>query len=125
MSTNVLVIDDKPESQNVVKNYMNEIACHFYTTGDVVKGLKLFNENNINLIIFNLLAPIGNGIEFLQQIKRKRPDASIIAITEDGKTKQISLEKTSLVDRFLCKSFSRSELIETFNSIGYFIKTEL
>ncbi|MBI9098198.1 MAG: response regulator [Spirochaetaceae bacterium] len=125
MSKNVLVIDDKPESQNVVKNYMNEIACHFYTTGDLVTGLKLFNENNINLIIFNLLAPIGNGIEFLQQIKRKRPDASIIAITEDGKTKQISLKKASLVDRFLCKSFSRSDLIETFNSIGYFIKTEL
>lgn len=121
MKANVLVIDEKRESQKEIKNYLDDNICNVYSVGDTINGLKLFKEKNINIIICDIQTPSTDGIEFIQQIKQRRPEASIVAISEGAKADYFSLSQDSVADRFLHKPFSKSELVDTCNSIGYFI----
>lgn len=124
MSANVLIIGNKPESQKMIENYFKEISCNVYSAADKGGGMKLFGEKYFNLVLCNLSASVLDGIEVIRQIKKKRPEASIVAYTDKEKAVELSFAKEFGADRVLSRPFSKEKLLDTLNSIGYFISTD-
>ncbi len=88
---NVLIIDD----DTIIRNELEkELKRNFYNTflsSEGKAGLKIFESENIEIVILDVKLPDINGIDVLQIIKSKKPDCEVIIMTGYG-TQEIAIQ---------------------------------
>lgn len=87
MEKTILVIDDEPSICIVLKKMFEKAGYRVLTAENGIKGLKLFRENEVDLVVVDLIMPEKDGIETIQDIKAVAPDIHIIAISGGGMIK--------------------------------------
>jgi CheY-like chemotaxis protein len=82
----ILLIDDNLEILQMFQR-MLEQAGHQVSAGcDGVEGLDLFKKERADLVITDLLMPVKDGLETIQDIRKISTDVPIIAISGNGMT---------------------------------------
>lgn len=106
----ILVIDDEKNIVDVVKAYLEKEGFKVATAYDGEEALKIFNEEDIHLIVLDLMLPKLTGEEVCSKI-RAASSVPIIMLTakaeEDEKIEGISIG----ADDYLTKPFSVRELV--------------
>lgn len=106
----ILVVDDEQNILDVVKAYLEKEDFEVITAMDGEMALNIFNEQNINLIVLDLMLPKITGEEVCKRI-RVSSSVPIIMLTakaeEDEKIDGISIG----ADDYLTKPFSVRELV--------------
>ncbi|MBA2906316.1 response regulator transcription factor [Clostridium saccharobutylicum] len=106
----ILVVDDEQNILDVVKAYLEKEDFEVITAMDGEMALNIFNEQNINLIVLDLMLPKITGEEVCKRI-RMSSSMPIIMLTakaeEDEKIEGISIG----ADDYLTKPFSVRELV--------------
>ncbi|OOM10562.1 sensory transduction protein regX3 [Clostridium saccharobutylicum] len=106
----ILVVDDEQNILDVVKAYLEKEDFEVITAMDGEMALNIFNEENINLIILDLMLPKITGEEVCKRI-RVSSSVPIIMLTakadEDERIEGISIG----ADDYLTKPFSVRELV--------------
>lgn len=106
----ILVVDDEQNILDVVKAYLEKEDFEVITAMDGEMALNIFNEQNINLIVLDLMLPKITGEEVCKRI-RVSSSVPIIMLTakaeEDEKIEGISIG----ADDYLTKPFSVRELV--------------
>ena len=84
MST-ILIMDDEEAILGFLKERLMYEGFNVLTAIDGIEGLKLFNENQIDLVITDIIMPRKEGIEAIFEMKKICPDIKIIAMSGGGR----------------------------------------
>ncbi|NBI30116.1 response regulator transcription factor [Chengkuizengella marina] len=106
----ILVVDDDQEIVQLVTIYLQNEGFEVYKAKNGVEALEIFNNEEIDLLILDIMMPEMNGIELTQSLREKHvvPILMLSAKSED-------MDKiTGLMvgaDDYLTKPFNPLELV--------------
>jgi CheY-like chemotaxis protein len=110
----ILVIDDIAQMRALVRRMLERAKHTVIEAEDGERGLTVFAEQDPAIVITDLLMPKKEGIETIQEIRRLRPDAKIIAMSgsEDvrGNSQYLDAAKRLGADAVLAKPFQSAAL---------------
>lgn len=116
MEYNILVVEDEKNILNVIKAYLEKEEYNVFEAMDGEQALKVFNENEIHLIVLDLMLPKITGVEVCSRI-RKDSDVPIIMLTaksdEDSRIDGLSIG----ADDYVVKPFSPRELVSRVKAL--------
>lgn len=108
--TTILVIDDEPSILNLVSSYLKKEGFRVLTARDGNQGLKLAREHNPELIILDIMLPGLDGIQVLQELRRKS-NVYIIMLTAKTEETDRVIGLSVGADDYVSKPFSPRELV--------------
>jgi len=112
----VVLIDDEPSVQEVVRGYLERDGYLVYVAGNGADGLALAERTKPGLIVLDLMLPDVDGEEICREI-RSRSDVPILMLTakaaEDERVAGLALG----ADDYLTKPFSPRELVARVRAI--------
>jgi CheY-like chemotaxis protein len=107
----VLTIDDDTALHLAIGKALKQVDCDLLFAENGQKGLELMTEVKPTLIFLDLLMPVMDGFEFLQQIQPSPGDPySVVVITGHGVDAEIKRCYQLGVDFFLKKPLSMVEV---------------
>jgi len=116
MNKRVVVIDDEPSVQEVVRGYLEKDGYLVYVAGNGRDGLALAERAKPGLIVLDLMLPDVSGEEICREI-RSRSDVPILMLTakasEDERVGGLALG----ADDYLTKPFSPRELVARVRAV--------
>ena len=77
----VLVIDDEPVLQDVLKALLEGNGFDYYPATTAADGMRVLREEEVDVVLLDLMLPDGNGLEMLPDIKAHDPHLPVIMIT--------------------------------------------
>ena len=108
----ILVVDDYLPTRHLIIDALSQ--SHLYQVSEAENGqeaLHLFDENNYDLVISDIMMPGMSGIELLNMIRERNPASAVIMITGNPTTDlTVNAIKKGAVD-FLTKPFDIDELL--------------
>ena len=112
----ILVVDDDEGIRTLVKKYLNENKYIVNTAESAEDASKKIKIIKFDLIILDIMTPGKNGLEFIQENKKKL-DTPIILLTAKGQANE-RVEGLELgADDYLAKPFEPKELILRIKNI--------
>ena len=112
----IVVIDDEPSVQEVVRGYLEKDGYLVYVAGNGRDGLALAESKKPGLIVLDLMLPDVSGEEICREI-RSRSDVPILMLTakasEDERVGGLALG----ADDYLTKPFSPRELVARVRAV--------
>ena len=80
----ILLIDDEPDIREVIGIVLADAGYQVETASDGATGLSLCEKISPHIVITDIRMPGMDGLEVLENIKRKFPDIEVIVITAFG-----------------------------------------
>jgi CheY-like chemotaxis protein len=77
----VLVIDDDALVRDTIVRILERKGHTVLVAADGVRGLRMFDREQPDLVITDIIMPEKEGLETIREIRGKRPDVKIIAIS--------------------------------------------
>lgn len=107
----ILIVDDEESILSSLKRLLRKEEYQILTAKSGEEGLKILEEQEVDLIISDLKMPFMNGVDFFAQAKEKNPDALRIMLTGHATLKSVlDAIDQGKVYRFLLKPWSDDEL---------------
>jgi len=82
--TNVLIVDDEKDFVEMFGLRLEEGGERVYRAYSGKEGLDLLEKENIDVVVLDIKMPGMDGIETLQEIKKRRPIVEVIMLTGHG-----------------------------------------
>ncbi|MBP3784014.1 MAG: response regulator [Butyrivibrio sp.] len=80
----ILVVDDNPMNLAVIKGLLKPTKMFITTAGSGEECLEKLKSTTFNVVLLDHMMPGMDGIETLQQIRKKYPDLPVYALTANG-----------------------------------------
>jgi DNA-binding response OmpR family regulator len=112
----VLVIEDDPNTANLVELYLKNEGFAALKANDGETGLALARRHRPDLVVLDLMLPRMDGWEVCRQL-RKRSDLPVIMLTARGEEIDRVSGLTLGADDYVVKPFSPRELIARIKAI--------
>jgi len=77
----LLCIDDEPNILNALKRLLRKEDFRLLTTGSGREGLKILDEEEVQVVVSDQRMPEMSGTEFLKEVKARHPDIIRIILT--------------------------------------------
>lgn len=115
----ILLIEDEFNVRNYIKTVLQEFNYSVIEAANGQEGIEKYLENKdkIKLIILDVIMPVKNGKETIEEIKRINPDIRYVFIS--GYTSDI-LSERGLIDEkieYLTKPISPTNLLQKISSL--------
>lgn len=82
MAKNILIVDDQPELNQILRDYFRARAGYeVFTAADGSVALDLIKTQNPNLVLLDMKLPSVNGLEVLKVLRQDYPDSRVIVMT--------------------------------------------
>jgi len=93
----VLLVEDDPDMQNVISEYLSDLELELRTAGNGQEALDMLETYIPNLILLDLKMPGMNGIQFLEVLENKTSHTMprVMVITGKPMTPQEELQITN------------------------------
>ena len=106
----VLVVDDSPETVELVRRNLESIGHQVSTASSVQTALAVLESAQVDLVITDLKMPEGNGFELVRHVSENYKGVGILVITGfpsiEGAIESIRIG----AEEYLVKSFTDKEL---------------
>ena len=112
----ILVVDDDEGIRSLVKKYLSENKYIVNTAESAEDASKKIKIIKFDLIILDIMMPGKNGLEFIQENKKKL-DTPIILLTAKGQANERVEGLEIGADDYLAKPFEPKELILRIKNI--------
>ena len=112
----ILVVDDDDGIRSLVKKYLNENNYLVTTANSAEDAVEKTNIIEFDLIILDIMMPGKNGLEFIQENKKKL-DTPIILLTAKGESNERIEGLEVGADDYLPKPFEPKELVLRIQNI--------
>ena len=115
---NILVIDDEEVICNACHLILSERGHTVERKMDGASGLKALQSNSYDIILLDMMLPDIEGMEILETIKQKTPQAGVIIITGYSTVANaLKSMKLGAAD-YLPKPFSEDELLASIEKVS-------
>ena len=115
-NTKIVVIDDEPSVQDVVRAYLEKDGFTVFVAGRGSEGLALAERVTPALIVLDLMLPDVSGEEICREI-RGRSDVPILMLTAKAGEDERVAGLLSGADDYLVKPFSPRELVARVRAV--------
>lgn len=106
---NILIIEDEKNVNEMLKKTLEYEGFKTLSANDGIEGIKLFNSENVDLVLLDLMLPYKSGDEVLREI-RLESDIPVIVIS----AKEMVRTKIDLLtlgaDDYITKPFDLGEV---------------
>ncbi|PGO19779.1 DNA-binding response regulator [Bacillus cereus] len=106
----ILIADDDKEIRNLLKIYLERELYMVDTAINGDEALQLFNQNNYNLVILDLMMPRVDGIEVCRKLRDKTNVPILMLTAKDHEVDKI-LGLSIGADDYITKPFSIHEVV--------------
>ena len=109
----VCVIDDDPLMLEHLAEMVTGLGHQVVTAADVDTGLRLVESQGSDVAVVDILMPERDGLTFIMEVRRTRPDLRIVAISGGGRLgagSLLSMAGGLGADATLVKPFSNAEM---------------
>ncbi len=116
----ILIIDDDESIRSFLKERLMYEGFNVLTAINGKEGMALFNENQVDLVITDIIMPDKDGFETIIELKRICPDIKIIAISGGGRGQPgyyLDTAKCFRAEYTFEKPFKTSDLLEAVNAL--------
>lgn len=118
MTKKILVIDDSPTLRKLLRYYLSRREYDVSEANNGKVGLDFIERENFDLIILDMMMPIMNGDEVLQNLKKMANFSIPVLILsadkdEENKAKAIALGASF----YLTKPFKPNEVVSRIEEI--------
>jgi len=118
----VLIVDDDDGVRITIEHVLTAAGYKVASAIDGAQALLLFEKLNPEVVITDLIMPVQDGIETIAQLKERRPNLKIIAMSGGariGNDNVLQKAKDLGADHIIAKPFESAELTELVQrSIG-------
>lgn len=80
----ILVIDDEDPIRNLLARMIELEGYKVWKASDCQSALKLLKAQPFGVVLCDVFLPDGNGVDFIREIKKHRPEAEVILLTAHG-----------------------------------------
>ena len=107
----VLVVDDEPHIRGMIIRALEGAGYSIDSAADGRAGLSLALSGSYDLVILDLVMPLGDGREIIRHLRRERPGSPVLVLSclSDVTTKVACLDMGA--HDYLTKPFSIEELL--------------
>lgn len=111
MSTRVLVIDDAPEVQRLVRGILEGEGYHVEAAGTAAEGLKILKSDPVGMLVLDLNLPDQQGTDFCRELRDDGYDLPILMLTTHNSVNDRARGLELGADDYLGKPFAPEELV--------------
>src|SRR5690242_11105755 len=116
MPKTILVVDDKANIRNLVREYLSEEGFRVVTAADGREALYSARQEKPDLILLDIMMPEMSGYEFLKTYRKERETPVILLTAKlDETDKVLGLELGA--DDYVTKPFGMKELVARINAV--------
>ncbi len=116
----ILIIDDDKAILSFLKERLIYEGFNVLTAINGKEGMKLFNDNQVDLVITDIIMPDKDGFETIIELKRICPDIKIIAMSGGGQghpEHYLDTAKCFRAQYTFEKPFKTSDLLEAVHDL--------
>jgi DNA-binding NtrC family response regulator len=107
----LLIVDDEPMKREVMAERLTEAGYVVHTCDNAVDAEKVFSGDTYDVVLTDIRMPGVDGISFMRNIKKRKPDQAVIIMTAFG-TVETAIEAMKLgAYDYLQRPFSTEELM--------------
>lgn len=106
----ILIVDDEEDIINIVKRYLEREGYEIYIASNGEEALKIYKTHSIDLIITDIMMPVMDGYEFMDEVLRIQERAPFIFISAKDQEQDKIYSLMLGADDFVTKPFSPREL---------------
>ncbi len=81
---NLLIIDDEQSQRELLEGYLKKKGFNVYTADSGSEGIKIVNENSVDIIFSDYKMPEMTGLEVLEKVLKINPEINFVIITAYG-----------------------------------------
>lgn len=109
----ILVVDDEPDICEAIQSLLETFVdkAHVYSAASGPQGLKVLQNQAIDLILTDYRMPGMNGVEFLQRVSQQNPGIPHIIVTAFDRELVRELGASASHERIVQKPFEPEALI--------------
>ena len=110
----VLIVDDDPAIRMLYKEELEDEGYNVIIAGSGEEALKLFDEENPDIVTLDILMPGMDGIQVLRHMKEKNPKLPIIMSTAYDYRDDFAVWAS---EAYIVKSADLTQLKETIKKL--------
>lgn len=110
MIINVMVVDDEKPLRDFVRRNLEVRGYRVHTASNGLEAMAIFQNNNINLVILDIMMPHMDGLEATRRIREKSHVPIIVLTAMDEETDKVRAFDLG-ADDYLTKPFGIGELL--------------
>lgn len=110
MSYNILVIDDEERIRAVIIQKLLQSGYQLHQAENGKEGVKVVQQESIDLVITDILMPEQEGIETVLYLKKHNPDIKIITISAPSNNNYLKITEHLGAERSFEKPLNLAEL---------------
>ncbi len=100
---NLLIVDDEEIVRSFFVEVLNPYFCNVFQGSDGAKGIEIFNNEKIDLIISDQKMPFMTGLDMVKEIRKRDRAVPVILITAFTDTEILLEAINASVNQFLVK----------------------
>src|SRR6201984_3773759 len=106
----ILIVEDEAKMRRLLELNLGEDGFTTFSAEDAETGLKLLQQNPIDLVVTDLKLPGMNGLEVLQAIKRQNAALPVVGMTAFGSVETAVDAMKAGASDYVLKPFSLGEM---------------
>ncbi len=107
----ILVVDDEDEIKSYVSSVLSQNGYTVFKTNHPHEALELYNQNNIDFILTDMIMPEMNGKQLVQKLKEQDPDLKFLFMSGFVNSELIEQGIYYNKSNFIEKPFSPEKLL--------------
>jgi two-component system response regulator PilR (NtrC family) len=84
MNPQALLIDDEPDILELLSMTLNTMSIDTYTAETLEQAEQAIKQQNFDFCLTDMRLPDGNGLDFVNSVRKSKPDLPIAVITAHG-----------------------------------------
>jgi len=125
MAEKILIVDDEPDMLKLLSMILKEKTPYeVITTNNPVEAVELAKKGDFDLVITDLKMPGLDGLQLLEEVKKKDEDIPVIIITAYGTIDAATeaIEKGGF--DFITKPFKKEQILFTIEKAMKWLKVQ-
>jgi DNA-binding NtrC family response regulator len=107
----ILVLDDEPAQRKILIMILEDKGYEVTATGSPAEALQMVQTGNFDLVLSDLMMPEMDGIQFLENARRLRPELIVVVVTAYGSISSAVEAVKKGAFQYLTKPVSKDELL--------------
>lgn len=116
-SKQILVVDDAPNTQEILQRNLQAEGYQVFTAGDVASAIHLLEQNPFDLVITDFKMPKQSGLDLVRHVRENLKDTDVMMITGYPSVGGAVGAVKAGAAEYLAKPFTDEELFTAVRSI--------
>ncbi len=118
--TRILVVDDEELVRETLCTMLEDAGYETIEAANGVEALHVFDQHEVDLVVTDIFMPEKEGLETIAELRQKKPDVKIIAISGgggDGNMDYLEYARRFGASSILGKPFLREDVLSVVSAV--------